>query len=80
MRNLRALRVRFWVETGLAVTTALLALLTVVAPTWIEAVFGLDPDRGNGEVEWALVAVLVLVATTLTVLARGSRAQLASAT
>src|SRR6266540_4097970 len=47
-------RTRFWTETALAAFTAVLCLLTLVWPAWIEAVSGVDPDGGNGALEWAL--------------------------
>jgi hypothetical protein len=49
-------RRRFWVEVGLFVTSAVLFLVTVVWPAWIELVFGADPDRGDGLAEWAIAA------------------------
>jgi len=67
IRNPRA---RFWVEVGLAAITAVTCLVTVVWPTWIEAVFGIDPDRGSGELEWAIVVGLAVASVTLGVLAR----------
>lgn len=45
----------FWIELVLAGLSALLCLLTIVSPEWIEELFGLDPDRGNGSFEWDLV-------------------------
>jgi hypothetical protein len=63
-------RIRFWVETGLAAITAVMCLVALVWPAWIEAVFGVDPDRGSGELEWAIVAGLAVASVTLGVLAR----------
>jgi hypothetical protein len=71
MRDRHDLRMR--VEAGLAITTGLLALLTLVWRDWIEAVFRVDPDKGNGNVEWLAVAVLAAVALTLSLLARRDR-------
>jgi hypothetical protein len=34
------------IETVLAAAFAILALVTVKWPTWIEAIFGVDPDAG----------------------------------
>jgi hypothetical protein len=57
-------------EIGLATLTAALCLLTLIRPSWIELVFGVDPDGGNGALEWAIVAVLASASVTLGVLAR----------
>jgi hypothetical protein len=67
---LRNPRVRFWVEAGLAAVTAVMCVVTFVWPTWIEAVLGVDPDRGSGELEWAIVVGLAVASVTLGVLAR----------
>jgi hypothetical protein len=61
---------RFWVETALAILSATMAVITLIAPQWIELVFGVDPDHGNGALEWALVVGLGLVAITLGMMAR----------
>ena len=34
---------------------------------WIEIIFGVDPDQGNGSAEW-LVVVILLIVTSLLVL------------
>ncbi len=68
-------RTRFWTETALAAFTAVLCLLTLVWPAWIEAVSGVDPDGGNGALEWALVAVFAFASVTLGVLARAEWAR-----
>jgi uncharacterized membrane protein len=58
-RNSRRL---FWVESGLAVISALLGLITPIFPDWIELVSGWDPDQHDGSVEWAIVAELFVFA------------------
>ncbi|MCV2396522.1 hypothetical protein OEB99_19605 [Actinotalea sp. M2MS4P-6] len=58
----RTLRTRFWAESALAALAAALAVVTIAVPTWIEAVFGVEPDGGSGELEWLVVVVLALVA------------------
>ncbi len=67
MRNV--LRRRFWLETGLAIVTSIVFVLTVVQRDWIEIVFGVDPDSGSGALEWLIVAALLVVTITLFTLA-----------
>ena len=66
----RGLRIRFWAESVLASVTGILAVVTIFWQEWIEAVFGVDPDHGNGSVEWSFVAVLGLAAAVLAACAR----------
>ena len=66
----RGLRGRFWAESILASAAGLLAIVTLFWPDWIDAVFGVDPDHGNGSAEWAAVAVLALAAAGLAAGAR----------
>jgi hypothetical protein len=65
-----ALRHRFWVEAVLGGMTAILAIVTLVWHDWIEAVFGVDPDHGDGSVELLVVLVLLLVTLGLGIAAR----------
>jgi hypothetical protein len=60
------LRNRFWVESILASVTGVVAVLTIFWSQWIEAVFGVDPDSGNGSAEWLVVVFLMIVTVTLT--------------
>jgi hypothetical protein len=46
------LRRRFWLEIMLGSITGCLAVVTLFWHDWIEAVFGVDPDSGNGSAEW----------------------------
>jgi hypothetical protein len=50
------LNVRFWLSAAFAALNAGVLALTVVTPDWIEAAFHVDPDGGNGAVEWLVVA------------------------
>jgi hypothetical protein len=61
---------RFWVEVGLAVFSAFLILLTLVWKDWIEIVFRVDPDHGNGSFEWLLVTLAIVGTVTFSTLAR----------
>ena len=45
----------------LGVVGLLAAVLTKVWPDWIEGVFHVDPDHGNGSVELAVVVVLLAI-------------------
>jgi hypothetical protein len=59
----------FWIESVLGSVTTFLALLTLVWPDWIEGIFGVDPDHGNGSFEWAIVAGCFAVTIASAVLA-----------
>jgi len=73
------LRRRFLVETAAGSITGCLAVVTLFWHDWIEVVFGVDPDRGNGSAEWLVVVALFIVTVILAVGARleWRRAQLA---
>jgi hypothetical protein len=53
-------RTRLYVEIASATLFSMLFVLTLVTPDWIEEVFGVDPDRGSGALEWLIVASLLL--------------------
>jgi hypothetical protein len=64
------LRPLFWIEAVLALVNAVLLVMTVVWKDWIEVVFKVDPDAGSGAVEWAFVAVTLLLTVAFVTLAR----------
>ena len=67
MKN--ALRLRFWFETGMAIVTGILFVITLVQRDWIEVVFKVDPDNRSGSLEWVIVAAFLVVTITLLALA-----------
>jgi hypothetical protein len=69
-RRHRTVRARFWVELGLAVAAALLAVVTLIWHDWIEILFEVEPDGGSGELEWMLTAGLAVLAVGFAVAAR----------
>jgi H+/Cl- antiporter ClcA len=58
------------IETALAVVAGVLAVATLVWPTWLETLFGVEPDGGSGATEWWLVVALAVVALVAGLLAR----------
>jgi hypothetical protein len=62
MRHLTHQRARFWFEAGLVAASLALWLATLLWPTWIELVFGIDPDQGDGSLERALTILFPLIA------------------
>jgi len=60
---------RSLLETVLALAAAGFAALAAVWPDWIES-FGVDPDHGDGSLEWAIPVVLAVAAIVLGVVAR----------
>jgi hypothetical protein len=63
-------RRRFWVEAALATSSSVLAVITLLSKEWIEIVSGVDPDHGNGSIEWLIVIILAVAAAILAALAR----------
>jgi hypothetical protein len=64
------MKLRFGLESALAAIALVLATLTAVWPAWLELITGLDPDRGNGSLEWIIAAAFALVAIIAAALAR----------
>jgi hypothetical protein len=65
----RVFRRRYWVEVAASAVSAVMFLLTLARPNWVEAIFGVDPDGGSGELEWVLVAVPLVAALGCSLLA-----------
>jgi hypothetical protein len=70
---IQPIRKRFWLESSLAATSLAAFVITVLVPTWIEEVFGVDPDGGSGALEVAILAVLLGSAVVTCWMARGER-------
>ena len=77
--TIRKVRPRFWAELALGVLTCFLFVLTLVSRDWIEAVFKVDPDQGNGSLEWIIVGVSGVVTVSLFLLARAEWRRAAAA-
>ncbi len=60
---------KFWLELTLAGIAAVLFVLTLAWHDWIEA-FGIEPDGGNGSLEWVVVGAFALAALVCGALAR----------
>ena len=71
---------RFKVETILASLSAVLFVLTLAWRDWIEIVFRVDPDHGNGALEWLLVALTATVTLSFAPLARAEWQRIRHAT
>ena len=57
-------------KVGLSLLSLLLAVLTLIRSDWIEVVFRVDPDHGNGLIEWFVLTVLILIALISAIAAR----------
>jgi hypothetical protein len=58
-------RKRFIAEVCAGVATAIATLLTLLVPEWIEVVFGVDPDHGDGSLEWLIAGAFALATVAL---------------
>jgi hypothetical protein len=48
----------------------LLFVITLFWHDWVEIIFGVDPDQGNGLLEWSVVGAFLVVTIALVVFAR----------
>ncbi len=53
----------------MVIVTSIVFVFTLVQRDWIEIVIGVDPDQGNGTLEWLIVGALLVVTITLFTLA-----------
>jgi hypothetical protein len=70
---------RLCIEIAVSLLSAGLALLTLVRPDWLELLLHLDPDGGNGAVEWSIVGLFALMTLIGLALARTEWRRLRSA-
>jgi hypothetical protein len=64
------LRKWFWLEIALAAASLVVLVLTAVSRSWIEVLFGIDPDHGSGALESAILAALLCTTVGMGSLAR----------
>jgi hypothetical protein len=53
---------KFVIKMGWSGALAVAVLGTLLVPNWIELVFAVDPDDGDGLIEWGLAVVLGIAA------------------
>lgn len=68
---MQSMRVRLCVKFALSIVSALLLGITLRWPQWIEMMFDVDPDGGDGSSEWGLTLTFAAV----TILAFASTAR-----
>jgi hypothetical protein len=73
-------RVRFGIEVVGAFGALVLAVVTLFWRNWIEVVIRVNPDRGGGALEWAVVCALAAISIGLTLAARQQWRRLRMAT
>ena len=73
-------RTRFRIEAALAAISGIFFLLTVFWEDWIEIIFGVDPDNGDGSAEWKIAVGAAVLTVIFAVLARIDWRHLKSAT
>jgi hypothetical protein len=66
----KSLRWQFYAETTLSAITGIPFVVTLLNHAWIEVLFRIDPDQGQGWVEWLIVALLAMATLTCAALAR----------
>ncbi len=63
-------RWRLWLEIALAIGAGALGVLTLFWHDWIETIFGVDPDHGDGSLEWLVAFGLLVIALVFSVAIR----------
>ncbi|MFL5937812.1 MAG: ABC transporter permease [Gaiellaceae bacterium] len=64
------------VEQALGFGSGALFALTLLWTDWVELVFRVDPDRGNGALEWTISLAFLALTIAFGMLARRERARL----
>lgn len=62
-------RLRLAVEMGTVVCSMTAFVLTLLNRDWIEVLFRVDPDHGNGSAEWLILGFFLAVTLITLVLA-----------
>jgi hypothetical protein len=57
------------IEVVLAIVFAVLAVVTIVDPQWIEQLFTVAPDHGSGDAEWGLTVAFGAASVVASLLA-----------
>jgi len=70
----------FWVRLALTATSAALFVVTLLWNDWIEIVFRVDPDHGNGWLEWFIIVAAFGLTVTFSIGARQEWRRSASVT
>jgi len=73
------LRRRLRLEAGLAAVSALLFVATLFWREWIEILFGVDPDHGDGSLESLIMALTAASAIIASLAARADWRRLGTA-
>ena len=60
---------RFWWQLLPALASSTALVLTLIEPDWIEQVFSIEPDGGDGSAEWGLSLALLIATCTFIALA-----------
>jgi hypothetical protein len=72
-------RKRLRYEIGLAIISGLLFFVTLMSNEWIEVVFGVNPDNGDGSLEWFITLFAAIIAVIAVVLVRSDWRRLRAA-
>jgi hypothetical protein len=65
----KGIRALFWGEIALASLTAVLFVITLAWHNWVELLFEIGPDGGDGSLEWGLVTALFVTTASFVLLA-----------